>query len=160
VAVAPDIPTLFAYESEVLPGWVQVLSDEGLNAFIEFSDQNKSTPYVDVYLDNIVPTGHQYNHSNGLYYDAWLGFIIHRVYTQRGKNSDQQAPYLKAIREAALNFVFYLDEEHLPYHNVLMMKESPRHSGLRQGIDKALNLDWSELPLDIQFQIRHDSWPS
>src|SRR5437879_9523198 len=89
MAIAPDIPTLFAYESEVLPGWVEVLNNRGLNAFVEFSDEDKVTPFVDVFLDHVVPSGHQFNHQSGLHYDAWSGYLVHRVWTQRGKNSDQ-----------------------------------------------------------------------
>jgi len=160
VPIAPDIPTLFAYESEVLPGWVSVLQGRGLNAFVEFADDIKETPWVDVFLDHVVPTGHQFNHPSGLHWDAWAGWIIHRVYTQRQKNSDQQAPILKTIRAAAIDFVIELDETVLPYHNVMMLKESPRHSGLTRGVDTTLNLDWSELPMDIQFAVRNDAWPS
>jgi hypothetical protein len=41
----------------------------------------------------------------------------------------------------------------------MMIKESPHGRGLSQGVDHALNLDWSELPLDVQFAVRAGSWP-
>lgn len=157
---APDIATLYAYESEILPAWVNVLQGRGVNAFVEFSDATKNTPYIDVFLDHVVPEGHQHAHTDGrLYWDAWNGWLIHRVYTQRGKNSDQQAPLLKAIREAAFEFTDILDDQVLFYHDFLMMKESRHGSGLRQGIDHTYNLDWSELPFQIQFCVRKDAWP-
>lgn len=161
MATAPDIATLFAYESEILPVWVQVLRDSyGINAFIEFSDENKETPFVDVFLDHVVPTGHQFAaDGDRLYYDAWSGYLIHKIYTQRGSNSDQQGPILKQIRTAAIDFVEVLDDDALLYHDVMMLKESPRGRGLTRGVDKESNLDWSELPLDIQFGVRNDSWP-
>jgi hypothetical protein len=160
MAQAPDIATLFAYESEILPGWVEVLNARGLNAFVEFSDELKDTPFVDVFLDHVVPTGHQKNTPTQLFYDAWSGYLVHRVWTQRGKNSDQQAPILKVIRSAAIDFVELLDDDILPYHDVMMLKESPRGRGLTRGVDSHYNLDWSELPLDIQFAVRADSWPA
>jgi hypothetical protein len=163
MATAPDIATLFAYESEILPGWVEVLNSRGVKAFVEFSDENKApTPFVDVFLDHVVPTGHQYTPPNSgrLYYDAWSGYLVHRVWTQRGTNSDQQAPILKLIRAAAIDFVELLDDDILPYHDVMMLKESPRGRGLTRGVDAHYNLDWSELPLDIQFAVRADSWPA
>jgi hypothetical protein len=159
MATAPDIATLFAYESEILPGWVEVLKARGLNAFVEFSDESKETPFVDVFLDHVVPSGHQHPTSNQLFYDAWNGYLVHRVWTQRGKNSDQQAPILKVIRSAAIDFVELLDDDILLYHDVMMLKESPRGRGLTRGVDQHYNLDWSELPLDIQFAVRADSWP-
>jgi hypothetical protein len=108
----------------------------------------------------VVPEGHQHFHTdNRLYWDAWAGWMVHKVYTQRGKNSEQQAPILKAIRAAAFDFVDVLDETILPYHDFLMFKESPKSGGLRQGVDQTVNLDWSELPMDIQFCVRKDSWP-
>ncbi len=158
--VAPDIATLYAYESEILPGWVTVLKNRGLNAFVEFSDETKETPFIDVFLDHIVPTNHQHFHSDQrLYWDAWIGWIIHKVYTQRGTNSDQQAPILKEIRTAAFDFVDTLDDTILQYHNFLIIKESPHGPGLRQGVDHQLNLDWSELPFEVQFAVRADAWP-
>ncbi len=158
--VAPDIATLYAYESEILPGWVTVLKNRGLNAFVEFSDETKETPFIDVFLDHIVPTNHQHFHSDQrLYWDAWIGWIIHKVYTQRGTNSSQQAPILKEIRTAAFDFVDTLDDTILQYHNFLIIKESPHGSGLRQGVDHQLNLDWSELPFEVQFAVRADAWP-
>ncbi len=159
MATAPDIATLFAYESEVLPVWVEVLRSRGLNAFIEFSDESKETPFVDVFLDHVVPLGHQKVLGDRLYYDAWSGYLVHKVWTQRGKNSDQQAPILKVIRTAAIDFVEILDDTVLPYHDVMMLKESPRGKGLTRGVDSEFNLDWSELPLDIQFAVRPNSWP-
>jgi len=160
MATAPDIPTLYAYESYILPGWVQILSDRGVNAFVEFSDQTKETPYVDVYLEHTVPSGHQHLALDGrLYWDAWTGWLVHRVYSQRGKNSDQQATILKAIRGAAFDFTDLLDDQVLPYHDFMMLKESPHGRGLSQGVDRALNLDWSELPLDMQFCVRPNAWP-
>ena len=157
---APDIETLYAYESEILPGWVSILTSRGLNAFIEFSDQTKDTPFVDVFLDHVVPLGQQHFHTDGrLYWNAWEGWLIHRVYSQRGTNSDQQAPILKAIRLAAFDFDATLDDTVLPYHDIMFIKESPQGSGLRQGVDHTLNLDWSELPLKVQFGVRGDSWP-
>jgi hypothetical protein len=160
MATAPDIATLFAYESEILPGWVEVLRARGLNSFVEFSDEAKETPYVDVFLDHVVPGGHQHLQPNGeLYYDAWSAYLVHRVWTQRGKNSDQQAPILKVIRTAAIDFVELLDDDILLYHDVMMLKESPRGRGLTRGVDSHYNLDWSELPLDIQFAVRANSWP-
>src|SRR6266478_8197698 len=159
MAIALDIATLFAYESEILPVWVQVLRNTyGLNAFVEFSDENKDTPFVDCFLDHVVPSGHQFAQDDRLYYDAWSGYLVHKVWTQRGKNSDQQAPILKVIRTAAIDFVEVLDDEALLYHDVMMLKESPRGRGLTRGVDSQFNLDWSELPLDIQFAVRHDSW--
>jgi hypothetical protein len=161
MATAPDIGTLYAYESQILPAWVQILNSRGVNAFVEFSDATKTTPYVDVFLDHVLPQGHQHSHFDGrLYWDAWIGWLVHRVYTQRGKNSDQQAPILKTIRISALDFADDLDDTTLPYHDILMMKESPSHGGgLRQGVDHSSNLDWSELPLNIQFCVRPNSWP-
>lgn len=154
-----DIATLYAYESQILPGWVQVLNSLGLNSFVEFSDAQKDTPFVDVFLDHVVPTGHQKLLNGRLYWDAWSGWLIHRVWTQRGKNSDQQAPILRTIRAAAIDFVDFLDDTILPYHNVMMLKESPRGHGLTRGIDRVSNLDYSELPMDIQFAVRANSWP-
>ncbi len=158
---SPDIATLYAYESEILPVWVDVLKDRGLNAFVEFSDETKSTPFVDVFLDHIVPTDHQHFHSDGrLYWDAWRGWMIHKVYTERGTNSDQQATYLKELRLAAFDFTYLLDDTVLQYHNLLQIKESPHGSGLRQGVDTQLKLDFSELPFEIQFAVRADAWPA
>lgn len=160
MATAPDIPTLYSYESQILPGWVQVLRDRGLNAFVEFSDETKTTPWVDVYLDHVIPSGHQHFHTDQrLYWDSWEGWMIHRVYSQRGLNSSQQAPILKVIRSSAFDFTDILDDTVLPYHDFMMIKESPHGRGLSQGVDHTLNLDWSELPLDIQFSVRPDSWP-
>ncbi len=160
MAVAPDIATLYAYESEILPAWVAVLVNRGLNAFIEFSDETKETPFVDVFLDHVVPQTQQHFHTDQrLYWCAWTGWIIHKVFTQRGLNSSFQASYLKEIRSAAFDFTDVLDEAALPYHDFMTIKESPHGSGLRQGVDHQLNLDWSELPLEVQFSVRTDAWP-
>lgn len=161
MAVAPDIATLYAYESEILPAWVQVLNNYGLSAYAEFSDETKTTPFVDVFLDHVVPVGQQHYRQadDRLYWSAWKGWLIHRVYTQRGTNSDQQAPILKTIRTAAMDFTDSLDDTLLPYHDFMWIKESPHGSGLRQYIDHALALDVSELPMEVQFSVRGDSWP-
>jgi hypothetical protein len=77
MAQAPDIVTLYAYESEILPAWVGVLRDRGLNAFVEFSDDTKVTPFVDVFLDHVYPSGHQRFHTDErLYWDAWHGYTL------------------------------------------------------------------------------------
>ena len=157
---APDIATLYAYESEILPAWADVLRNRALNAFVEFSDETKNTPFVDIFLDHVVPLGQQHFHTDSrLYWSAWEGWLIHKIYTQRGTNSDQQAPYLKTIRQAALDFTDAIGTQVLNYHDILFIKESPQGSGLRQGADHTLNLDWSELPFKVQFAVRDEAWP-
>jgi len=157
---APDIATLFAYEELILPAWAGILNDLGLNAFVEFSDASKTTPWIDVFLDHADPTGHRFNHNNGqLYFDAWEGRLVHQIWTQRGLNSDQQAPILSQIRTAAINFMLDPVQTVLQYHAVLLLEESKREPGLTRGVDHTLNLDWSKLPFDIIFQVRADAWP-
>lgn len=152
---APDISILLAYESHIEPAWAKILAASDLAAFVEFSDYDKATPFVDVMLDQVVPTGHRMPLPDGsVFWDAWTGQLVSRVVTQRGKNSARQAPMLGAIRVAAQNYRTLFTREILPWHAVDNLKES----GLVRGIDEKQNLDWSEQRYQITFNIRTDIW--
>jgi hypothetical protein len=159
-----DLETLYSYEAQIEPAWAAILVARGLNAFIEFSDQTKLTPFVDVTIVHVAPTGHQHlvnwdqlANAGVLYWDAWHARLLCRVYTQRGKNSDQQAPTLGIIRAAAADFGSLLTRAVLPWHSIERFREA-EDMALARGYDHVFNLDWSEIRFDLTFSIRTDVW--
>lgn len=170
---APDLQTLLSYETWIEPAWITLLAAEGLRAAQEFSEEfdadgnviGKTTPFVDVLLTNVVPTGHKRlceflpPDDDGNFpqmWDAWSGQLVSKVVTVRGRNSNQQAPMLGLIRLIAQQSYTRFTAANLPYHAVGMLKES----GLTRGVDAAQSLDWSELRHTIFFNVRVDAWPA
>jgi hypothetical protein len=168
-----DIQTLLSYESFIEPAWISLLAAEGLTAAQEFSEQfdadgnliGKVTPFVDVLLTNVIPTGHKRivtslpAGADGQFpemYDAWSGQLVSKVVTVRGRNSAQQAPMLGLIRMIAQQSYTRFNETNLPYHAVGMLKES----GLTRGVELEQSLDWSELRHTIFFNILPGALPA
>lgn len=155
---APLFERLLAYESAIEPAWVNILREFGVNAVLEFSDATKETPYVDVSLNDVVPTTHRHIYQDQMLVDAWTGVLVCRVVTQRKRNSDKQAAILGAIRSVAqtirLGGANEFPRTLLPDHAVQLIKES----GLTRGVDKEHDLDWSELKHDLHFSVRSDRW--
>lgn len=152
---APSVAVLLAYESQIEPAWVSILQAAGLNAMQEFVDLSKVTPYVDVSLTNVVPTGQRQIYQGTEHYSAWTGTLNTRVVTQRGKNSDQHAAILGKIRILVTDFWNQFTPALLPWHQVRVLKEAH----LDRGIEADRLLDWSLIGLQINFAVRPDAWP-
>ncbi len=159
--MSAPIEDIFNYETAIEEAWVTVLKKAGQqNVYVEHSDENKTTPWIDVELTNVVPTGRQFI----LYpdrqlwaqpYDMWSAQLVSKVVTFRGRNSDQHRAMLARIRVETFLFADRFSPAILPYHKIVQMKES----GLRRGFDNATSLDWSEVAAEIKFWVNSDAWP-
>jgi len=158
----PELADLYSYEAQIEPAWAAILVQRDVNAFVEFSDQEKETPFVDISIIHVAPTGHQHVvpgfDRQVLYWDAWHGRLMCRTYTQRGKNSDQQARILGVIRAASVDFQTLFTRSVLPFHFMERFREA-EDTALARGYDHTNNLDWSELRFDLTWSIRSDVWP-
>jgi hypothetical protein len=153
---APSLELLFAYEHAIESAWQTVLREAGILAFIEASDLEKTTPFVDVQLRDSLPQGQQFIYQNAVvYYNAWQGTLSLRIVTQRGKNSDLQAQLIGKTRIEAQSFPVRFTTENLPYHEIQNLREI----GIERGIITEQRLDWAELQFKIFFGIRNDAWP-
>jgi hypothetical protein len=146
---------LYSYEAQIEPAFAAILRDAGINAFPEFSAENKETPFVDISIVHIRASGHQHIARPGvLYWDAWQGRLLCRTYTQRGKNSDQQALIMGTIRALAVEFKVLFD---LPFHGIDQFREAEETS-LARGFNREENLDWSELRFDLTWSVLSAAW--
>ncbi len=153
-----DLADLYSYEAQIEPAWAAILVNLGLNAFVEFSTEDKDTPFIDISIVHVAATGHQHiARPNVLYWDAWNGRLLCRTYTHRGTNSDQHAHILGLIRAAAVDFSELFPRSVLPFHFIEKFREA-EDTSLARGYDRELNLDWSELRFDLTWSIRSDVW--
>jgi hypothetical protein len=157
---APDLATLLSYESHLEPAFCAILKAAGIRAapafHVELDAEGKivlkETPFVDVILTAVTPTGHKVIMADRTErYDAWQGTIAAKLVTTRGKDSDQQPALLGTIRTVAREpeFNFSLD-----YHSVRTVRES----GFTRGIDTINRLDWSEIIFAVNFTILGTAW--
>ncbi len=154
----PTLIELYSYEAAIEPAVAALLRNAGLNAFQEFADDTKDTPFIDISLVHVRATGHQHIVRPGvLYWDAWQGRCLFRTYTQRGKNSDQQATIMGTIRSLAVEFATLLPRAVLPFHAIDQFREAEETSVAR-GYNQTENLDWSELRFDLTWNVREDVW--
>jgi hypothetical protein len=152
-----NIEQLLAYEDAIEPAWIQLISQAQINAYVEFSDAVKHTPYVDVQLADVIPTTHRHPFVNGdMVVDAWKGVLKCTVTTQRKKNSDKQTFILGTLRMIAMKYRREFPRALVPWHAVQLIKES----GLSRGVDRENDLDWSELAFELHFSVRPDAWPA
>jgi hypothetical protein len=153
-----DIVELYSYEAQIEPALAALLRNAGINAFQEFSSDTKDTPFVDISLVHIRATGHTKIIRPGVqYWDAWQGRCLFRTYTQRGKNSGEQAHIMGTIRSIAVEFASLLPRAVLPFHAIDQFREAEETS-LARGYNREENLDWSELRFDLTWNIRADVW--
>jgi hypothetical protein len=164
---APDLQTLLDYEGQILPAWIKILKAADItNVDQPFSQPRdsegnlipKSTPFVDVILSDVTPTGHQHPLPDGSasMWDAWQGTLACRVYTTRGVDSPQQARILATIRLVAQQCWQFFNSELLPYHRVGLLKEA----GGGPGVDPVQRLDYTEQRFLIKFNVHPDAWPA
>src|SRR5205085_10957307 len=145
---APDLAALTSHEKYLPPAWAAILTagliDFGVSVGILFktdldADGNiigKSTPFIDVVLTNVAPTGRKAIMEDGTErYDAWQGTMETTLVTTRGKDSEQTADILGIIRDLAERSLF--DAEILPYHSVRLF----RLAGGTPRIDQTQRLD-------------------
>ncbi len=154
--MAPNLETFFAYETAIEAAWQSILRAAGLTVFVEFSDDDKSTPFVEVQLQQTQPTGQRYVYSGVPLFNSWTGILVSRVITVRGKNSDLQTSMLGKVRLQAQKFRDNFSRSVLPYHSIDNLISE---TGLLRGVDVQERLDWSELSHGITFSIRADAWP-
>lgn len=153
-----DLIDLYSYEAHIEPALAALLVNAGINAFEEFSDDLKETPFVDISLVHVRATGHLHIVRPGVqYWDAWFGRALFKTYTQRGKNSDQQARIMGTIRSLAVEFATLLPRSVLQFHAIDQFREAEETSVAR-GYNAEENLDWSELRFDLTWNIRTDVW--
>lgn len=154
---APDLQSLFAYESAIETAFRSVLQTANIpNVYIEATDLEKVTPYVDLQLRNSLPEGQRFMHAEQIaYYNAWKGTLVTRIVTSRGKNSARQPEHIGRIRVEFQSWRVNITPSILPYHQILLMTEA----GMERGIDTEQRLDWTELQYTVAFNIRTDAWP-
>lgn len=147
---------LYDYE-QVEDAWIKILQTCGLTCCPEFSnvDRDASTiPYVEVTMNNIVPTGHLYPYKGTEQLpDWWEANLISRVVTFRGVNSDRHRLMVGRIRIEIQRYQQTFLESILPYHCVKFFRET----ALTRGVDDLK--DWSEVHGKIVFHIRDNAWP-
>lgn len=150
---------LFDYE-RIEDAWKAILGDQH-TVYLEFCDDDKDAsqePYIEVQLNNVVPTGelYPYRAASGnpeLIPFWWKGTLISRVVTFRGVNSDRHRDMVGAVRLAIQRYRTSFTEAISPFHRVAMMQES----SLSRGVDE--RHDWSEVHAEVTFYVRDGSWP-
>ncbi len=146
---------LFSYEQAIEDGVKTLLENEDLTCFTEFTDATKETPFVEIQLQAVQPTGHQHHIEDTLLYDAWDGQMVFRIVTRRGENSDQHRTMLATIRVIAQRMLPLFTTTISPYHAIGLFQEQQ----MTRGVQAELYLDWTELRYKIRFNIRTPTWP-
>lgn len=146
---------IFDYE-QVEDAWKTILGRNGQTVYLEFCDDNKDAskvPYIEVQLNNVVPTGNLFPYRDELLPFWWKANLISRVVTMRGVNSDLHRGMVGRVRIEIQRYQMTFIESILPYHRVAEMRET----ALTRGVDD-MN-DWSEIHASVVFHVRDDAWP-
>lgn len=156
----PSLQQLLAFEATFEPALATYLNQNqaavAAAVYPEFSDTEKITPFVEVRLDGMKPSGDHrqfltpVNGQRSPASDIWKGTLIMRVVTARGKNSDQHADIVGWLRAKALNMAADFDKSSLlPNHSIYYIApvNSPR------GVDPELGIDFTELQYDFSIAI-------
>jgi hypothetical protein len=169
----PSLQQLYAIESEFEPVFLEAIAaavrdDKKLagthRAYLEFSDQDKLTPFIELRLTDLKPDPESapYRWPDGREdYLRWHGILVVHYITSRGLNSDDQAEIVGWLRARTLSILGCgapsggIDESQpadfkMPYHFVaqIMPGVTPR------SIEPDLGLDVSELQFPIVIEAK------
>jgi hypothetical protein len=149
-----SLQQLYAFEDAVEKAFLEILNvDPVVPVFLDFSDQEKVTPYIEIRLSDMRAKGSRILPNGAEVAHIWEGMLISRVVTSRGQNSDQHAGIVGWIRTAVIQAQTKIN---LPYHKIarVLPTDSPR------GIQPELRLDWTEVHHLIVIGIDNNAWPT
>lgn len=157
----PSLQQLYAIESEFETAFLKVIEAAVLaagnrsNIYLEFSDQEKKTPFIELRLTDVKPdpdAGPIPNPNGREDYYRWSAILIIRYCTSRGVNSGDQAEVTGWLRGRTMSI---LDTNaaspfEMPHHFVaqIMPGITPRSHEPDYGIDV------SELQFSIIIEVK------
>jgi hypothetical protein len=165
---ALTIAELLAGDITIEEVWAGILNrafaGTGATAATAFSDDVKSTPYVEIefeetsevpdrVFDYTVPGSDPARQVR--YYPVATGSLVSRICTVRGVDSKLQKVLVGIIRAAASDFAALFNTDELPYHGINLFKPA----GKKQYVDPENRLDKTELRHKVHFNIRAEAWP-
>jgi hypothetical protein len=158
---APDIKTLYKFESNVEPAVKAALIAAGLpdgNVTIALGSTTLATPSTEVTLRLGANNGHKFPPPTLSYwvFDQWGCVVNVVIRTNRGSNAASHEDYRATLR-MVLPDVFARINAALTYH---AFAEPFREQGTSISVDAENDHDISELSFSSVLAIKRDAWPT
>ena len=152
---APDLDTLFDFETQIETAIDTVLTTAGLTATKQRDTSDLASPFVAVQFVQGETLGNLYIHTDSVKReDRWNGEIILTITTQRQKNNSSHATYRKAIRKEFANWQNQINAQ-LTY--LILLDCKTMGSTPEIAVDE--NHDQSVMRYGTPFAIRSSAWP-
>ena len=163
---APDLVTLFDFESAIEPAVQARLLQVGIGAVdVRQGKGTLLSGRVDVGLKMEAATGHFYVPANlpdgplntrNCFEDAWHATLTFSIITEREQNGQLHRSYVARVRALMLRFFTQFPEDLLPYHALSLVTTA----GTAPGLMSAQNEDVTQLRYACVVSIRDGAWPA
>lgn len=158
----PSLQQLYAIESEFEPAFLKsveaaVSAADNLSnhrAYLEFSDQEKKTPFIELRLTDVKPDPEAapiVSPDGREDYPRWQATLVVRYCTSRGANSDDQGEVVGWIRGRTMEILGNGGPDFdMPYHFVAQIMPG----GTPRAHEPDYGLDVSELQFPIIIEVK------
>ena len=164
---APDLPTLFDFETQIQPVLQAAAVTLGI-AQTAVQDQTQkiiTSGRLDIELTMGAATGHLYTPKNipdgplntgNCFEAAWNAVVSFNVVTDREVNAAAHAKYRSWVRSMMIQYFQQFGPDVLPYHQIAFAKTL----GTRINLVNAKEEDVSQLNTAVVIYIRPGAWPA
>lgn len=161
---APDLETLFNFESAIEPAILTRLEDLGITTKIRQGTDTLLSGRVDVELEMGGATGNLYIpkflpdgpcDTRLCLEQRWSAMLNFAVITARDRNASLHRPYVAKIRVLMLDFFHQFPVELLPFHALVNVQSAGTAPGLVTEKDE----DVTRLRYQAVVAIREGAWP-